>query len=132
MPGRRGWRQYFTDQRFGYDLPEGLDPAGVTPLLCAGITTYSPLRHWGVGPGTRVGMVGLGGLGHVVLKLAHAMEAEVAQVTISPNMAGAARQLGAWQRRRVQRPAAGCANGGEPAEGGWDALEAVTRQDALI
>ena len=54
-----------------------LDPAAAAPLLCAGITTYSPLRHWKVGPGKKVGIVGLGGLGHMGLKLAHAMGAHV-------------------------------------------------------
>jgi uncharacterized zinc-type alcohol dehydrogenase-like protein len=58
-------------------VPAGLDPAAAAPLLCAGITTYSPLRHWGAGPGKRVAIVGLGGLGHMGVKLAHAMGAEV-------------------------------------------------------
>ncbi|RBY80777.1 NAD(P)-dependent alcohol dehydrogenase [Blastococcus sp. TF02A-26] len=63
----------------GYVLrvPDGIDPAATAPLLCAGITTYSPLRRWGAGPGTRVAVVGLGGLGHMAVKLAHAMGAEV-------------------------------------------------------
>ena len=58
-------------------VPEGLDPAAAAPLLCAGITTYSPLRRWGAGPGRRVGIIGLGGLGHVGVKIAAAMGAEV-------------------------------------------------------
>ncbi|RAV31323.1 NAD(P)-dependent alcohol dehydrogenase [Corynebacterium heidelbergense] len=59
-------------------IPENMDNlAGATPLLCAGITTYSPLRHWGVGPGSKVGIIGMGGLGHVAVKLANAMGAEV-------------------------------------------------------
>ncbi len=58
-------------------IPEGLDLAAAAPLLCAGITTYSPLRHWNVGPGQQVAVVGLGGLGHMAVKLAHAMGAEV-------------------------------------------------------
>ena len=63
----------------GYVLrvPAGIDPAAAAPLLCAGITTYSPLRRWGAGPGKRVAVVGLGGLGHMAVKLAHAMGAEV-------------------------------------------------------
>lgn len=65
------------------------------PLLCAGVTTYSPLRHWGVGPGTTVGIFGLGGLGRVALKLAHVMGAEVVQFTTPPDKADAARELGA-------------------------------------
>jgi alcohol dehydrogenase (NADP+) len=65
------------DAHFVLTVPEGLDPAAAAPLLCAGITTYSPLRHWGAGPGTRVAVVGLGGLGHMAVKLAHALGAEV-------------------------------------------------------
>ena len=58
-------------------IPEGLDPAAAAPLLCAGITTYSPLRRWGAGPGKRVGIIGMGGLGHVGVKIAAALGAEV-------------------------------------------------------
>jgi uncharacterized zinc-type alcohol dehydrogenase-like protein len=58
-------------------VPGGLDPAAAAPLLCAGITTYAPLRHWNAGPGTKVAVVGLGGLGHVAVKIAHALGAEV-------------------------------------------------------
>ena len=83
------------DQAFVLSVPETLDPAGAAPLLCAGITTYSPLRHWKVGRGTRVGVVGLGGLGHMALKLAHAMGAEVTLFTTSPGKAEDARRLGA-------------------------------------
>ncbi len=65
------------DAGFVLRVPEGIDSAAAAPLLCAGITTYSPLRHWGAGPGKRVAVVGLGGLGHMGVKLAHAMGAEV-------------------------------------------------------
>jgi alcohol dehydrogenase (NADP+) len=65
------------DAGFVLRVPEGIDSAAGAPLLCAGITTYSPLRHWGAGPGKRVAVVGLGGLGHLGVKLAHAMGAEV-------------------------------------------------------
>ena len=65
------------DAGFVLRVPAGLDPAAAAPLLCAGITTYSPLRRWGAGPGRRVAVVGLGGLGHRAVKLAHAMGAEV-------------------------------------------------------
>nr|WP_221203139.1 NAD(P)-dependent alcohol dehydrogenase [Modestobacter versicolor] len=65
------------DAGFALRVPEGLDPAAAAPLLCAGITTWSPLRRWGAGPGRRVAVVGLGGLGHMAVKLAHAMGAEV-------------------------------------------------------
>jgi uncharacterized zinc-type alcohol dehydrogenase-like protein len=71
------------------------DLAAVAPLLCAGITTYSPLRHWKVGPGQIVGVVGLGGLGHMGVKIAHAMGARVVLFTTSPNKAEDARRLGA-------------------------------------
>jgi uncharacterized zinc-type alcohol dehydrogenase-like protein len=65
------------DEDFVLRVPENLDPAAAAPLLCAGITTYSPLRHWKVGPGQRVGVVGLGGLGHMGVKLARAMGTHV-------------------------------------------------------
>ncbi|MFB9315549.1 NAD(P)-dependent alcohol dehydrogenase [Nocardioides plantarum] len=65
------------DAGFVLSVPEGLDPAAVAPLLCAGITTYSPLKRWGAGPGKQVAVVGLGGLGHLGVKIAHAMGAEV-------------------------------------------------------
>lgn len=69
--------------------------AAVAPLLCAGITTYSPLRHWHVGPGKKVGVVGIGGLGHMGIKLAHAMGAHVVAFTTSESKRNAARALGA-------------------------------------
>src|SRR5690349_23183468 len=65
------------DADYVLSVPESLDAAAATPLLCAGITTYSPLKHWQAGPGTKVAVVGLGGLGHMAVKLAHAMGAEV-------------------------------------------------------
>ena len=83
------------DERFVLRVPPKLDPAGVAPLLCAGITTYSPLRHWGVTKGKKVGVVGLGGLGHMAVKLAHALEAHVVVFTTSPNKKEDALRLGA-------------------------------------
>lgn len=71
------------------------DLPGVAPLLCAGITTYSPLKHWNVGPGSRVGVVGLGGLGHMAIKIAHALGAHVVLFTTSPGKAEDAHRLGA-------------------------------------
>jgi len=65
------------DADYVLSIPEGLDPAAAAPLLCAGITTYTPLRHWNAGPGKRVAIVGLGGLGHMGVKIAHALGAEV-------------------------------------------------------
>jgi uncharacterized zinc-type alcohol dehydrogenase-like protein len=76
-------------------MPEGLDPARAAPLLCAGITTYSPLRHWNVGPGSQVAVAGLGGLGHMGVKLANALGAEVTVITRSAAKAEEARKLGA-------------------------------------
>ncbi|HLY57333.1 MAG TPA: NAD(P)-dependent alcohol dehydrogenase, partial [Stellaceae bacterium] len=84
-------------EEFVLRLPDGIDPAAAAPLLCAGITTYSPLRHWGAGPGKKVGVVGLGGLGHMAVKLAHAMGAEVTLFTTSPDKEADARRLGASQ-----------------------------------
>jgi uncharacterized zinc-type alcohol dehydrogenase-like protein len=83
------------DQRFVLRVPPNLDLAGVAPLLCAGITTYSPLRHWGVTEGKKVGVVGLGGLGHMGVKLAHAMGAHVFVFTTSPDKKEDALRLGA-------------------------------------
>jgi alcohol dehydrogenase (NADP+) len=83
------------DRRYVLRVPENLDPAAVAPLLCAGITTYSPLRHFCVEPGDVVGVVGLGGLGHMAVKLAKAMGAEVKVFTTSESKFAAARELGA-------------------------------------
>jgi uncharacterized zinc-type alcohol dehydrogenase-like protein len=84
-----------TDERFVLRVPENLDLAGVAPLLCAGITTYSPLRHWGVNEGKKVGVVGLGGLGHMGVKFAHAFGAHVVVFTTSPDKTEDALRLGA-------------------------------------
>jgi uncharacterized zinc-type alcohol dehydrogenase-like protein len=83
------------DKNFVLRIPAGMDLAGTAPLLCAGITTYSPLRHWKVKPGDRVGVVGLGGLGHMAVKLAHAMGAHVVLFTTSPGKEADAKRLGA-------------------------------------
>ncbi|MCC6301407.1 MAG: NAD(P)-dependent alcohol dehydrogenase [Gammaproteobacteria bacterium] len=83
------------DERFVLRIPDNLDPAAAAPLLCAGITTYSPLRHWGVGPGQKVGVIGLGGLGHMGVKFAHAMGARTVMITTSPQKGEDARRLGA-------------------------------------
>ena len=91
-----GYSQSITvDEGFVLRVPDNLDLAATAPLLCAGITTYSPLRHWKVGPGHRVGIVGLGGLGHMGVKLAKAMGAEVIVFTTSPNKVEDAKRLGA-------------------------------------
>ena len=83
------------DERFVLRVPDNLDLAGVAPLLCAGITTYSPLRHWGVTEGKKVGVVGLGGLGHMAVKFAHAFGAHVVVFTTSPDKTEDALRLGA-------------------------------------
>ena len=83
------------DEAFVLRVPENLDLAAVAPLLCAGITTYSPLKHWNIGPGKKVGIVGLGGLGHMGVKLAKAMGAEVIVFTTSPAKVEDAKRLGA-------------------------------------
>jgi len=83
------------DEAYVLKVPNGLDPAGAAPLLCAGITTYSPLRHWKVAKGQKVGVVGLGGLGHMGVKFAHAFGAHVVLFTTSPNKSADAKRLGA-------------------------------------
>jgi uncharacterized zinc-type alcohol dehydrogenase-like protein len=82
-------------ERFVLRVPSNLDLAGAAPLLCAGITTYSPMRHWGVTKGKKVGVVGLGGLGHMAVKFAHALGAHVVVFTSSPNKKNDALRLGA-------------------------------------
>ena len=86
---------YVVDERFAHTVPQNLDLAAVAPLLCAGITTYSPLRHWNVGPTKKVGIVGLGGLGHMGLKFAHSFGAHVVQLTTSLKKKEDALRLGA-------------------------------------
>jgi len=78
-------------------VPDGLDLAATAPLLCAGITTYSPLKHWGVGPGKKVGVIGLGGLGHMGVKFARAMGAHVVLFTTSASKTEDAKRLGAHE-----------------------------------
>jgi alcohol dehydrogenase (NADP+) len=82
-------------ERFVLRVPSNLDPAGAAPLLCAGITTYSPMHHWGVTKGKKVGIVGLGGLGHMGVKFAHALGAHTVVLTTSPNKKDDALRLGA-------------------------------------
>jgi uncharacterized zinc-type alcohol dehydrogenase-like protein len=83
------------NEAFVLRVPDNLDLAAAAPLLCAGITTYSPLKHWNVGPGKKVGIVGIGGLGHMAVKLAKAMGAEVIVFTTSPSKVEDAKRLGA-------------------------------------
>lgn len=83
------------DERFCLHLPAKLDPAAAAPLLCAGITTYSPLKHWGAGKGKNIGIVGLGGLGHMGVKLSHAFGARTVLFTTSTGKLKEAKRLGA-------------------------------------
>ena len=87
--------QIVVDEHFVLRISDKLNLAAVAPLLCAGITTYSPLKHWKVGPGSKVGIVGLGGLGHMGVKLAHAMGAHVVLFTTSASKVADAKRLGA-------------------------------------
>jgi alcohol dehydrogenase (NADP+) len=87
--------EYVVKTDFVYHLPAGLDPASVAPLVCAGVTTWSPLRHWNIGPGKTVGIVGIGGLGHIAIKFAHALGADVVVFTTSKQKLAAALDLGA-------------------------------------
>ena len=83
------------DERFVLRVPSNLNLAGAAPLLCAGITTYSPMRHWGVTKGKKVGVVGIGGLGHMAVKIAHALGAHVVAFTTSASKKEDALRLGA-------------------------------------
>jgi uncharacterized zinc-type alcohol dehydrogenase-like protein len=94
------------DERYVLSISPKLNLAAVAPLLCAGITTYSPLRHWKVGKGSKVGIIGLGGLGHMGLKFAHSMGAEVVQFTTSASKIDDARKLGAHEVVVTKDPAA--------------------------
>jgi uncharacterized zinc-type alcohol dehydrogenase-like protein len=85
------------DERYVLRIPPSLDPAAAAPLLCAGITTFSPLRHWKAGPGKRVAVVGIGGLGHMAVKLAAAMGAHVVVLTTSASKVDDAKRLGAHE-----------------------------------
>jgi uncharacterized zinc-type alcohol dehydrogenase-like protein len=86
---------YVVEDRFALKVPANLDPAKAAPLLCAGITTYSPLRHLRIGPGSKVGVVGVGGLGHLGIRLAKAMGASVVAITTTPEKCADALRLGA-------------------------------------
>ena len=88
-------KQIVVDEHFVLRVPDTKNLAAVAPLLCAGITTYSPLKHWKVSKGQKVGIVGLGGLGHMGLKIAHAMGADVTLFTTSPGKTEDAKRLGA-------------------------------------
>lgn len=86
---------YVINENYAVRIPANLDLAAVAPLLCAGITLYSPLKHWNAGPGKKVAVMGLGGLGHMGVKFAHALGAEVTVLSHSPSKEADARELGA-------------------------------------
>ncbi|MFK4808763.1 NAD(P)-dependent alcohol dehydrogenase [Devosia sp. ZW T5_3] len=88
---------YVADERFVHRIPDGLDLAGAAPLLCAGVTSFAPMRHWKVGPGQTVGVVGIGGLGHLGVKFARAMGAHVVAFTTSAPKTQDALSLGAHE-----------------------------------
>ncbi|KAA9154057.1 NAD(P)-dependent alcohol dehydrogenase [Amycolatopsis acidicola] len=88
-------REYVLRDKFAYRLPEGIDPAAAAPLMCAGITMWEPMRAAGIGAGSRVAIAGLGGLGHLGVKIAVALGAEVTVLSRTPDKAGDARKLGA-------------------------------------
>jgi uncharacterized zinc-type alcohol dehydrogenase-like protein len=88
-------REYVLREKFAYRLPAGLDPAAAAPLMCAGITMWEPMRAAGIGPGSRVAVAGLGGLGHLGVKFAAAIGAEVTVLSRTPDKAADARELGA-------------------------------------
>ncbi len=100
------------EERFVAKVPAHLDLKAVAPLLCAGITTWSPLRHWKVGPGQKVGVIGLGGLGHMGIKFAKALGAHVVMITTSPRKAADAKRLGADEVLLSRDTAAMAAQGG--------------------
>ncbi|MGN8236816.1 NAD(P)-dependent alcohol dehydrogenase [Enterobacter soli] len=96
QPTYGGYSQtIIASEAFVLHIPQGIDLKGAAPLLCAGITTWSPLRHWNIGKGSKVAVVGLGGLGHMAIKLAHGLGAEVTLFTRSPGKEADARRLGA-------------------------------------
>ena len=87
--------KFVINEDYAVKVPANLDPAGVAPLLCAGITLYSPIKHWKVGPGSKVAVMGLGGLGHMGVKFAAALGAEVTVLSHSPNKSADAKLMGA-------------------------------------
>jgi uncharacterized zinc-type alcohol dehydrogenase-like protein len=96
QPTYGGYSSHYTvDQKYALKIPAGLDPAGAAPLLCGGITVYNPLRRYGIGAGHKVGVLGLGGLGHLGIKFAHALGAHTVMFTSTPGKAADAQHLGA-------------------------------------
>ena len=96
--------QIVVDEQYVLKIPAGLSPAGAAPLLCAGITTYSPLRHWGIGKYHKIAIVGLGGLGHMAVKIAHALGIEVTVLSTSERKRQDAQRLGATHFALTSQP----------------------------
>ncbi|NBX25869.1 MAG: NAD(P)-dependent alcohol dehydrogenase [Planctomycetes bacterium] len=128
------------DEAFTLKVPSGLDPAGAAPLLCAGITSWSPLRKWGAGPGKRVGIVGLGGLGHMGVKFARALGAHTTLFTSSESKVADGQRLGAHEVVLSKDPAAMAAMAGSldlivdtvSADHPFDAYMATLRLDGVM
>lgn len=101
-----GYSNYFViKEDYAVHIPSNLPLQGVAPLLCAGITLYSPIKHWNVGAGKKVAVMGLGGLGHIGVKFAVAMGAEVTVLSHSPHKEADARAMGAHHFISTQDPA---------------------------
>jgi uncharacterized zinc-type alcohol dehydrogenase-like protein len=98
--------QMVVPEAFTLHIPEGLDPAGAAPLLCAGITTYAPLREWGLKAGDRLGVIGLGGLGHMAVKLGASMGAEITLFSTSSSKEADSKRLGAKRFINTKEPGA--------------------------
>ncbi|HLZ35222.1 MAG TPA: NAD(P)-dependent alcohol dehydrogenase, partial [Nitrospira sp.] len=96
--------QIVVDENYVLRIPETLSPAGAAPLLCAGITTYSPLRHWGVGKYHKLAVIGLGGLGHMAVKIAKALGTEVTVLSTSERKRADAARLGAAEFFVTSKP----------------------------
>jgi uncharacterized zinc-type alcohol dehydrogenase-like protein len=128
------------DEAFTLKVPSGLDPAGAAPLLCAGITSWSPLRKWGAGPGKRVGIVGLGGLGHMGVKFASALGAHTVLFTSSESKMADGKRLGAHEVVLSKDPKAMAAMAGSldlivdtvSADHPFDAYLATLRLDGVM
>jgi len=133
--GERTYGGYSTrivaDEHYVLRIPANLAPDRAAPLLCAGVTAWSPLRHWKVGPGTRVGVVGLGGLGHMGVKLARSLGAEVTLFTSSPGKLADARRLGAHEAV-LTTDAAAMARRARTLDFVYDTVSAPHDLDALL
>ena len=126
-------REYVLREKFAFHLPAGLDPAAASPLMCAGVSVWEPMRAAGVGPGRRVAIAGLGGLGHLAVKLAAALGAEVTVLSRSANKAQDAKALGTATRRQTggSTPSRLMVSTSEAGSGGSTARKAAEPQHFL-